>query len=161
MTHRGHTAQMMNRPNADVSFHNTWSLLDLVDKIRPHLPTWSYRSEVIKGNVGDNGEVMMEEAEMWFRDIREVLKELARQPDLDGNFMTAPDLAFADPELTEYIIGESSLAGWWAAKQVRQVTMDICTMTHLLAEEASKGASRPKDHNHARHAVHQADSLPG
>jgi hypothetical protein len=65
---------MTNQPNADISFHNTRSLLDLVDKIRPYSPIWLYRSEVIQGNVGYDGEVMTEEAEMWYRDIKEVLR---------------------------------------------------------------------------------------
>jgi hypothetical protein len=68
--------------------------------------------------------------------------------------MTSPDLAFADPELTEYIIGESSLARWWAAKQVSHIITSRRTMAYMFAEEASEAAPQPKDHHHAGDVIH-------
>jgi hypothetical protein len=81
--------QIRNQNN--LSFHNNYTFLKKVDQL-PKGPEWHCNILTVKGDKhGEDGKVLEEQVELWFRDPVECVKELLGNPAFDGKIAYAPE----------------------------------------------------------------------
>lgn len=86
------------------------------------LPTgadWTCEIVTVPGDiVGEDGQVMVEELELWKRDPVECVKELMGNPAFKDFLAYVPERVFTDPSGKNRIIDEAWTADWWWKIQV-------------------------------------------
>jgi hypothetical protein len=68
--------------------------------------------------VGDGGEMLSEDLELWMRDPVECVKELVRNPAFKDLMSFVPDRVYADENGTNRIYDEMWTVDWWWKTQV-------------------------------------------
>ncbi|KAJ7092928.1 Zn-finger domain-containing protein [Mycena belliarum] len=100
---------------AKLSFHNNRTFLQKIDAL-PTGPDWTCEIVTAAGDqVDENGELMVEELELWMRDPVECIKELMSNPAFKDHMAYAPERVYGNAEGTEdsRIFDEMWTANWW------------------------------------------------
>ena len=89
--------------------------------------------------VGEGGETMSEDLELWMRDPVECVKELIGNPPFKNFMSLVPERVFADENGTNRIFDEMWTADWWRKTQVsvQDLSADIMILTKFLLGQAS------------------------
>ncbi|KAG6822115.1 hypothetical protein H0H92_015207, partial [Tricholoma furcatifolium] len=89
-----------------------------IDKL-PTGPEWHCEIVTVKGDlIGEDGELMTENLELWFRDPVEVVRELIGNPAFKEMMAYVPEQVFQDDACTERVFDEMWTADWWWNLQV-------------------------------------------
>ena len=102
-----------------MSFHNSYSFLKKVDKL-PIGPEWKCCMIEVSGDRPDeNGNIMHEEVELWYRDPIECMKELIGNPAFKDYISYVPEHVYLDKEGKTRVFDEMWTCNWWWDTQVR------------------------------------------
>lgn len=86
----------------------------------PTGPGWTCEILRAKGDViGDDGQPLIEELELWRRDPVECVKELVGNPAFKEFMSFVPEQVFSDKDGEERVLDEMWTADWWWNTQVR------------------------------------------
>jgi hypothetical protein len=86
----------------------------------PTGPGWNCELVTVTGNTcGENGEMMTEELELWFRDPVEIVRDLIGNPMFKEHMAYAPEKAYQDKGDVR-IFDEMWTGNWWWETQVKQ-----------------------------------------
>ncbi|KAF8488230.1 hypothetical protein JB92DRAFT_2563717, partial [Gautieria morchelliformis] len=100
-----YVCQMVTRANA--SFHNSRSLLQLIDAIPPVGPEFKCMNIKVRGNVLDaDGEPIIEELELFHRDPVECVRELLGNTAFRDVMRYAPERTYVDEKHSERIYND-------------------------------------------------------
>ncbi|KAF8511158.1 hypothetical protein JB92DRAFT_3083509 [Gautieria morchelliformis] len=103
---------MVTRANA--SFHNSRSLLQLIDAIPPVGPEFKCMNIKVCGNVIDaDGEPIIEELELFHQDPVECVRELLGNTTFRDVMCYAPERTYVDEKHSERIYNDMWTADWW------------------------------------------------
>lgn len=98
---------------AELSFHNTYSLLKKIDQL-PTGPDWVCDIVKVSGDLeGEDGETMVEELELWRRNPVECIQELIGNPSFKDKIVFEPAKFFTDEACSNRLIDEAWTADWW------------------------------------------------
>ncbi|KAG6810014.1 hypothetical protein H0H92_013700 [Tricholoma furcatifolium] len=87
--------------------------LPIIDKL-PTGPEWHCKIVTVKGDlIGEDGELMTENLELWFRDPVEVVRELIGNPAFKEMMAYVPEQVFQDEACRERVFDEMWMANWW------------------------------------------------
>jgi hypothetical protein len=87
------------RARSDPALHNSYSLLQIVDKLVKQTSSVPFQYNIIhvKGDLKDeDGQTLSEDLKFWKQNLLDTLRELASNPAFEGSFATEPEMAFAD-----------------------------------------------------------------
>ncbi|TFK84310.1 hypothetical protein K466DRAFT_496815 [Polyporus arcularius HHB13444] len=108
-----HTTVFQTRDRTQVSFKNKYAFLKKVDGL-PGGAQWLCDEWEIVGDVKDEeGNVKVEEVELWRRDPVECIRELIGNPDFKDHLKYAPEKLFVDKEGTGRMYDEMWTGDWW------------------------------------------------
>jgi hypothetical protein len=122
-----------------------------VDQL-PTGPSWSCEIVKVDGDrVGDGGETMAEELELWMRDPVECVKELVGNPAFKKLMSFVPERVYADENGMNRIYDEMWTADWWWKTQVSVtiflISQQIITKILLFVGQATRRCY-PRTVNH-------------
>jgi hypothetical protein len=104
--------------HADLSFHNTYSLMKKIDQL-PTGPDWVCDIVNVSGDLeGEDGERMGEDLELWRRNPLECIQELIGNPSFKDKMVFEPAQFFTDEACTNRLIDEAWTGDWWWKAQV-------------------------------------------
>ena len=90
----------------------------MVDALPGGVP-WLREELTLKGDLKDaEGNPLIEELEIWYRDPVECVKELIGNPMFRDTLTYEPLRVWLDEEGTKDVLGEMSSARWWWELQV-------------------------------------------
>ena len=113
-----------------MSFHNSYTYLKKVDEL-PTGPEWHCEVITAEGDVLDeNGQRLMEDCELWFRDPVKCVSELLANPAFIDFISYAPERVYSDNEGRERIFDEIWTANWWWEMQV-STTSAVVKIQHM------------------------------
>ena len=85
----------------------------------PTGPSWSCEIVKVDGDrVGDDGERMSEDLELWMRNPVKCVKELVGNPAFKKSMSFVPEHVYEDENTTNRIFDEMWTADWWWKAQV-------------------------------------------
>lgn len=98
---------------AELSFHNTYSLLKKIDQL-PTGPDWVCDIVKVSGDLkGDDGETMVKELELWRRNPLECIQQLIGNPSFKDKIIFEPGMYFTNEACTNRLVDEAWTANWW------------------------------------------------
>ncbi|GLB43865.1 putative zn-finger domain-containing protein [Lyophyllum shimeji] len=101
------------RNRSNLSFHNNYTFLKKVDQL-PTGPDWVCETVKAKGDrVGEDGESLEEDLELWRRDPIDCIKELMGNPAFKEYLAYAPERVYTDKEGANRIFDEMWTGNWW------------------------------------------------
>jgi hypothetical protein len=104
-----------------LSFHNSRTLLDKIDKLPPG-PQWKVDSLILTGNIADNnGELLTEDLEIWRRDPLECIAHLIGDPTLKDFMHYEPKRLYSDIDDSQRVYEGMDTCDWWWEMQVRMI----------------------------------------
>ncbi|OBZ76392.1 hypothetical protein A0H81_03784 [Grifola frondosa] len=119
------------------SFRNKDALLNAVDGL-PCGVDWQCRDVQLTGDIPDqDGKVLTENLELWFRDPVECIRELFNNPAFRDVLTYTPERCFVNAEGENRVINEMWTADWW---NDLQETLDL-----LAKQDATAHDSASKD----------------
>lgn len=80
--------------------------------------------------IGEDGNKMTEEVELWHRDVLECIQELIGNPGFVNDIAYEPERVFSDMAGENQIIDEAWTAEWWWKTQVRRLSTWIIRMKY-------------------------------
>lgn len=102
----------------DLSFHNSRSLLQRVDRL-PQGPSWTCSSFRVTGDkVDKHNKPQHEDVELWHRDPNECIRQLLENPAFRGKQNFSPYRVFRKPNRTEREYSEAWTSDRWWTLQV-------------------------------------------
>ena len=119
---------------SNLSFHNNYSFLKKVDML-PTGPGW--KCEILRAEgdlLGDDGQPLIEELELWWREPVECVKELVGNPAFKKFMSFVPEQVFSDKDGKERVLDEMWTADWWWNIQVRSSS----EISHILMIDRKK-----------------------
>ncbi|KAF8505172.1 hypothetical protein JB92DRAFT_3084154 [Gautieria morchelliformis] len=128
---------MVTRANA--SFHNSRSLLQLIDAIPPVGPEFKCMNIKVRGNVLDaDGDPIIEELELFHRDPVKCVPELLGNTAFRDVMHYAPERTYVDEKHSERIYNDMWTADWWwnLQTQLSQFSGDKSAWPPLFAAGA-------------------------
>ncbi|EDR12671.1 uncharacterized protein LACBIDRAFT_323307 [Laccaria bicolor S238N-H82] len=94
------------RERSNLSFHNNYTFLKEVD-VLPTGPSWKCEILRAKGDlIRDDGQPLVEELELWWRDPVECVKELVGNLAFKKFMLFIPEQVFSDKEGKERVLDE-------------------------------------------------------
>ncbi|TDL30148.1 Zn-finger domain-containing protein [Rickenella mellea] len=104
----------ITRNRSDLSFHNNYAFLKKIDQL-PIGADWKCDLVTVQGDQRDaEGNIMMEEVELWRRDPVECVRELIGNPAFRDGMAYAPEKAFtSDNPDGDRIYDEMWTGNWW------------------------------------------------
>jgi hypothetical protein len=85
----------------------------------PAGPKWTCEIIKVHGEIlGDQGEELCEEVELWRRDPVECVRQLMGNPAFRDHLVYAPQRVYADKQAQERIYDEMWTGDWWWQTQV-------------------------------------------
>ncbi|KAH9926044.1 uncharacterized protein B0H18DRAFT_876733 [Fomitopsis serialis] len=114
------------RRDCDLSADNKYQFMQRIDDL-PTGVTWECDTIRVEGDrVGENGNLLEEQLELWRRNPVECVLELIGNPSFDGDLAYGPERVFADENATIRRYDEMWTADWWWAMQVRSFWRTSC-----------------------------------
>ncbi|KAF8600791.1 hypothetical protein BDV93DRAFT_546232 [Ceratobasidium sp. AG-I] len=99
---------------AGLSFKSNYRLNVLLDELPTAGPKWRSRLIRIEGDImGPDGEPIVEEVELWTRDILEVIQELLENVTYGKDMVFEPRTEYSDADRTERCYTEMWTGDWW------------------------------------------------
>ncbi|PCH44893.1 hypothetical protein WOLCODRAFT_91051 [Wolfiporia cocos MD-104 SS10] len=111
------TDEYLNLPftknRSKLSFHNNQSFLQKIDEL-PRGAEWTCELVTIHGDIkNEEGELQMEQVELWKRDPVECIKELIGNPLFHDWMSYHPECAYGDQAGLQCIFEEMWTGDWW------------------------------------------------
>ncbi|KAH7917895.1 hypothetical protein BV22DRAFT_1025530 [Leucogyrophana mollusca] len=103
----------ITRNRTQPSFHNSRAFLQKIDQL-PIGPEWNCKKVSVTGDKkGEDGEMMVEEVDLWLRDPVECIKELVGNPSFRNCMAYAPEQAYTDKAGQRRLFDDMWTADWW------------------------------------------------
>lgn len=104
---------------AGLSFRSNYRLNTLLEQLPTAGPKWRSRIISVKGDIkGPDGEPLVEETELWTRNILEVIQELLENVTYGKDMVFEPREEYSDADRTERCYTEMWTGDWWKRIQV-------------------------------------------
>ncbi|KAF8889384.1 hypothetical protein BD779DRAFT_1671930 [Infundibulicybe gibba] len=101
------------RDRMNLSFHNNRTFLKKVDAL-PAGPQWECEIITAPGDqVGEDGEIIGEEMELWYRNPIECIKELVGNPAFGDSISFVPERVYTSSDGDDRIYDEMWTGDWW------------------------------------------------
>ncbi|KAF5362997.1 hypothetical protein D9757_014080 [Collybiopsis confluens] len=121
----------MIRDRIEPSFHNSRSLLQLVDSLESG-PAFQCTPIRIEGDLKDaNGNLQTEMVELWHRDPVDIVKELMGNIEFRGKQQYAPVQHYRDAEMMNREYSEMWTCNWWWNVQ-KKIPNEYGTVTPVI-----------------------------
>ncbi|KAF8893149.1 hypothetical protein BD779DRAFT_1468164 [Infundibulicybe gibba] len=103
----------ITRDRTNLSFHNNYTFLKKVDAL-PTGPDWECKIVKTTGDrQGEDGKMMEEEMELWFRNPIDCVKELIGNPTFKDHISYTPERVFTSNNGDNRVLDEMWMADWW------------------------------------------------
>ncbi|KAF8870084.1 hypothetical protein BD779DRAFT_1456037 [Infundibulicybe gibba] len=107
------------RDRMNLSFHNNRSFLKRVDAL-PTGPNWECEIVTAPGDqCGEDGEIVGEDMELWYRDPVECIKELLSNPAFKDSISYVPERVYTSSDGDDRIYDEMWTGDWWWDTQTK------------------------------------------
>ncbi|KAF8868642.1 hypothetical protein BD779DRAFT_1614940 [Infundibulicybe gibba] len=107
------------RDRMNLSFHNNRSFLKRVDTL-PTGPNWECEIVTAPGDqCGEDGEIVGEDMELWYRDPVECIKELLSNPAFKDSISYVPERVYTSSDGDDRIYDEMWTGDWWWDTQTK------------------------------------------
>ncbi|CAE6472817.1 unnamed protein product [Rhizoctonia solani] len=125
---------------AQLSFGSNYKLNKLLDELPLAGPKWDVKAVTITGDkIGPDNEPIVEKAELWYRDILGVIRELLGNHIYGMDLVFAPRQEFEDTEKTQRVYDEMWTGDWWLRLQTSGDFPDDATIIPvILASDATQ-----------------------
>ena len=110
-----------------------------VDQL-PNTNAWIYDKVTVTGDqIGEDGEYMSKDLDLWRRNPVECIQELIGNPNFKDCMRYAPEKQYTDKTCHTRMYGEAWTGDLWAKGQVRQLRWNLSVLRIDLTEEFSPG----------------------
>ncbi|KAF8885298.1 hypothetical protein BD779DRAFT_1611957 [Infundibulicybe gibba] len=113
------TDEFLKLPVMNLSFRNNRSFLKQVDAL-PTGPNWECEIVTAPGDqCGEDGEIVGEDMELWYRDPVECIKELLSNPAFKDLISYVPERVYTSSDGDDRIYDEMWTGDWWWDTQTK------------------------------------------